>query len=283
MAPRRGGKAVVLKHEPGRGGSGCSRSRRASRWCGSSPQDFRGPVRKVATIDLPAAVRAAQPGVPAGDRRALAAPARRTTPSCRSRPTATVAELQAAIDAHPLHGAPGRRCRAARRRGRRIESRATSPGWNGASRPATRAWPASSTACSSVLEAWGYVDGWDAHRRGPAARPAEHRRRPRARRGVARRSPRRDRPRPRSRRWSRASPTSAAVRIPASHSRRPGGPTGQVARRARVPSRASGATCTSPNANEASRDTPPRPGLHALRSTAGRWATSSPTCSTTRR
>ena len=117
--------------------------------CGSSPHDFRGPIRKVATIELPAPVRAAEPGLPARRGRRAAPPAASTTPSCRS--TTDRAGRGARKPRSPrtrctTRPAPTPRCGP---RGRPTASRARSPASSAASRAATRAWPASSTGCSA--------------------------------------------------------------------------------------------------------------------------------------
>ena len=49
----RGGKVVVLKQDRGRAGNRVLALTAGATSCGSAPNDFRGPVRKVATIDLP--------------------------------------------------------------------------------------------------------------------------------------------------------------------------------------------------------------------------------------
>ena len=259
----------------------CLRSRRASRSCGCRPHDFRGPVpqgrdRSTCRARSHRAVR-----------RSSARRSRRCG-ACGSHeselPVETdrdVAELEAAIDAHPLHGAPGldaalraawqadriaprrRPARSARREPQRVPGPPVRP----------RARRARGVGLRRRL---------DAHRRGRAPHPPEHRRRPRARRSAAGGPPRRPR---------RADARRARVvlHVPAP---RPGSATSRC-RRARWPNQvvsrrsravdACGATCTSPNATRAcprragpTPDSPPR-------STPGRAATSSPTSSTTRR
>ena len=205
-------------------------------------------------------------------------------PSCRSTPTAPVDELQAAVDAHPLHDAPGLATPRCGPRGRPTASNAKSRASNAASRAATRAWPGSSTACSACSRRGATCEGWGAHRRGQAAGPAQHRGRPRARGVAARRAARR----------ASTPPTLAALVSCFTFQRRgPDGneplpprrwPNQQLSRR-RAQDRSSDLARPAPRRTRraAARDPPPRPGLHRRRSTRGPTATTSPTSSRTRR
>ncbi len=158
IAPRRGGKAVVLKQEQGRGGQRVLALTQGKSLVRLSPHDFRGPVRKVATIDLPT------PFAPRSQafQRAAVDTLRRLQVHASELPVDTdraVSELQAEIDAHPLHGAPGsdaalraawqadRISREVARLERRVGSRSES-----LARQFDRV--------LSVLEGWGYVEGW---------------------------------------------------------------------------------------------------------------------------
>jgi len=106
IVPRRGGKTVVLKQEQGRGGQRVLALTQGKSLVRLSPQDFRGPVRKVATIDLP------RPFAPRSQsfQRATVETLRRLQVHVSELPVdadRAVSELQAEIDAHPLHRAPG--------------------------------------------------------------------------------------------------------------------------------------------------------------------------------
>ncbi len=158
VVPRRGGKAVVLKQEQGRGGQRVLALTQGKSLVRLSTHDFRGPVRKVATIDLP------RPFAPRSQsfQRAAVESLRRLHLHESELPADTdraVEELQAAVNAHPLHGAPGadaalraawqaeRIERDVARLLRRVTSRNES-----LARQFDRV--------LSVLEAWGYVDEW---------------------------------------------------------------------------------------------------------------------------
>jgi ATP-dependent RNA helicase HelY len=158
IAPRRGGKAVVLKQEAGRSGQRVLALTQGKSLVRLAPQDFRGPVRKVATIELP---RPFAPRAQAFQRAAVDA-LRRLRLHDSEIPVDTdreIADLEAAVDAHPLHKTPGadaalraawqadRVARDVARLERRVESRSES-----LARQFDRV--------LGVLEAWGYVDGW---------------------------------------------------------------------------------------------------------------------------
>ncbi len=159
IAPRRGGKAVVLKHEQGRGGARVLALTQGKSLVRLSAHDFRGPVRAVTSIDLP---RPFAPRSQAFQRAAVDA-LRRVEVHDAEMPVEgdrAVDELQAAVHAHPLHGAPGadaalraawqadRIARDVARLERRVASRNES-----LARQFDRV--------LGVLEAWGYVDGWE--------------------------------------------------------------------------------------------------------------------------
>jgi ATP-dependent RNA helicase HelY len=158
VAPRRGGKVVVLKQESGRGGPRLLALTQGKSLVRLSPHDFRGRVRRVATLDLP------RPFAPRSQsfQRAAVEALRRLRVHASEIPVETdrgVADIQAAIDAHPLHGAPGvdealraawqadRIAREVARLERRVASRNES-----LARQFDRV--------LSVLEGWGYVQGW---------------------------------------------------------------------------------------------------------------------------
>jgi ATP-dependent RNA helicase HelY len=154
IAPRRGGKAVVLKHEQGRGGQRVLALTQGKSLVRLSAQDFRGPVRKVATIELP------RPFAPRSQafQRATVEALRKLRVHEAELPVdtdRTVAELQAAVHAHPLYKAPGADAalRAAWQGERiaRLERRVSSRN-ESLARQFDRV--------LQVLEAWGYVDGW---------------------------------------------------------------------------------------------------------------------------
>ncbi len=158
VMPRRGGRAVVLKQEQGRGGPRVLALTQGKSLVRLSPHDFRGPVRTITAIDLP------RPFAPRSQafQRATVEMLRRLRVNEAEMPVETdrgVADLQAAIDAHPLHGAPGadlalraawqgeRVARDVARLERQVASRNES-----LARQLDRV--------LSVLERWGYVDDW---------------------------------------------------------------------------------------------------------------------------
>jgi ATP-dependent RNA helicase HelY len=158
IAPKRGGKAVVLKQEQGRGGGRVLALTQGRSLVRLAPADFRGPVRKVATIELP------RPFAPRSQafQRGVVDALRRLNLHESEMPVDTdraVEELQVMINAHPLHDTPGvdaalrgawqaeRLSRDVARLERRIESRDES-----LARQLDRV--------LRVLGAWGYVDDW---------------------------------------------------------------------------------------------------------------------------
>ena len=248
------------------------------------PHDFRGPVRKVATIDLPAPVRAAQPGVPTGrGRRAAAADRSTTAPrSTATRPTRGSPTLEAAVRAHPLHDSPGLAPRCGPRR-RPTASSARSRGSNAASATRNESLARQFDRVLGVLEAWGYLEGWGLSPAGEL---------------LARLNTEGDLVLAESLREGLLDgldpPALAALVSCFTYQRRgPDGneplpprrwPSALVARRAREHRAACGATSTSSERDERLPETRrPDPGLHRRRSTPGRRATTSPTSSRTRR
>jgi ATP-dependent RNA helicase HelY len=106
IAPKRGGRVVVLKQERGSGQQRVLALTQGKSLVRLSAQDFRGPVRKLATIDLP------RPFAPRSQsfQRAAVDRLRRLRITDDELPDDTdrdVEELQAEIAAHPLHDAPG--------------------------------------------------------------------------------------------------------------------------------------------------------------------------------
>jgi ATP-dependent RNA helicase HelY len=159
MAPRRGGKVVVLKQERGRAGNRVLALTVGRDLVRLGPGDFRGPVRKVATIDLP---RPFAPRSPAFQRETGDA-LRRLRVDDTGPPPDTHEDLvemrQQAVEDHPLHGAPGLTAalRAATQADRferevaRLERRAATRN-ESLARQFDRV--------LGVLEAWGYLEGW---------------------------------------------------------------------------------------------------------------------------
>ena len=147
MAPKRGGRAVVLKQERGRAGNrvlALTQQRTMVRW---TPDDFPGPIRRLANVELP---RPFAPRSPSFQRAAVALLRRAARPSTRPTTTPTPASRSSRprVHAHPLHGATGHRRRAARRlagRPHRPRGRPPRAAHRGPHRDAS---PASSTACS---------------------------------------------------------------------------------------------------------------------------------------
>jgi ATP-dependent RNA helicase HelY len=156
LAPRRGGKVVVLRHERGRGGGRVLVLTQSRSLVRLGPQDFRGPVRKVGTIDLP---RPYAPRSPAFVRAAADALRRLHVADERAGPADRAADLERRLADHPLHRAPGAEAalRAAAQADRlerdvaRLERRA-------AARNDSLARQFDKVL--GVLEAWGYLQGW---------------------------------------------------------------------------------------------------------------------------
>jgi ATP-dependent RNA helicase HelY len=158
VAPKRGGRVVVLKQERGSGQQRVLALTQGRSLVRLSAQDFRGPVRKIAAIELP------RPFAPRSQsfQRAAADRLRRLRISEAELPEETdrdVEELQADIAAHPLHDAPGADAalRAAwqadrlRRDIARLERQVSSRN-ESLARQFDRV--------LGVLRTWGYVEGW---------------------------------------------------------------------------------------------------------------------------
>jgi ATP-dependent RNA helicase HelY len=160
MVPKRGGKVVVLKQERGSGPNqrvlALTQGKSLVRL---SPQDLRGPVRKIATIDLP------RPFAPRSQsfQKSLSETLRRLKVRDVEIPVdhdGDVEELQAAIADHPLHEASGadvalraawqadRIARDIARLERKVSSRNES-----LARQFDRV--------LAVLRTWGYVEDWN--------------------------------------------------------------------------------------------------------------------------
>ena len=228
-------------------------------------------------------VRAAQPGLPTGRGR-RAAPADRSTTSRGGRrpPTRSSRDLEAGVRAHPLHELAGLATRACGPRRRPTASNARSRASNAASATRNESLARQFDRVLGVLEAWGYLEGWGLSPAGELLARlntegdlvlAEV-----AARGAARRA-----------RPARARRARVVLHVPAA---RPGrqraaaaAPLAELDGRAagRATSSASGATSTCPSATSGC----PRPAApipaSPRRSTPGRRATTSPTCSRTRR
>jgi ATP-dependent RNA helicase HelY len=158
MAPRRGGRAVVLKQERGRSGNRVLALTQQRTMVRLTPDDFPGPIRRVASVELPRPFAPRSPGF----QRATAALLRRLPDAdpTADDADARVEQLQAEVHAHPLHGAPGadaalRGAFQAERIGRevdRLERRI-------AGRTETLA--RQFDRVLAVLESWGYVRDWE--------------------------------------------------------------------------------------------------------------------------
>jgi len=158
MAPKRGGRAVVLKQERGRSGNrvlALTQQRTMVRW---APDDFPGPIRRLATVELP---RPFAPRSPSFQRAAVALLRRLPDVNASDGDAdARVDELQARVRAHPLHGAAGtdaalrsawqadRIAREVARLERRISGR-------------TETLARQFDRVLAVLESWGYVSDWE--------------------------------------------------------------------------------------------------------------------------
>ena len=158
---RRGGRVAVLNHEHRRGGG----SRLVAVTPGRDvvrlgPQDFDRPPRRVATIDLPSPFAPRNPAF----RRQTAERLRRVKLHDEGGPSRReerrLAELEEALAVHPLHRDPQReqklRAGAAIERFERDVQR-TERRVRGRSESLARQFD----RVLRVLEAWGYVDGWE--------------------------------------------------------------------------------------------------------------------------
>jgi ATP-dependent RNA helicase HelY len=160
IVPKRGGKVVVLKPERGSGPQRVLVMTQGKSLVRLSPADFRGAApHKVATIELP------RPFAPRSQsfQKSVVETLRRLKTSNADVPVDTdrdVEELQAAVAAHPLHGAAGvdaalragwqadRIARDITRLERRVSSRSDS-----LARQFDRV--------LAVLSTWGYVEDWN--------------------------------------------------------------------------------------------------------------------------
>ena len=166
LAPRRGGRVVVLKQERGRGGNRVLALTVGRDLVRLGAKDVRDPLRRVATIDLP------RPFAPRSQafQRAAADALRRIRVDEAASPgddgearveelEARVEELEARVAGHPLHGAPGLAAalRAAAQADRverevaRLERRTATR---------TESLARQFDRVLGVLEAWGYLEGW---------------------------------------------------------------------------------------------------------------------------
>jgi ATP-dependent RNA helicase HelY len=164
MAPRRGGRAVVLKQERGRSGNRVLALTQQQTMVRLTPDDFPGPIRRLATVELP------RPFAPRSQsfQRAAVALLRRLPngeehadgDSPAGAANARVEEIQARVRAHPLHNATGadvalrgawqadRISREVAKLERRIAGKTETLG-----RQFDRV--------LAVLESWHYVEGWE--------------------------------------------------------------------------------------------------------------------------
>jgi ATP-dependent RNA helicase HelY len=160
VSPRRGGRAVVLRQEHGRGGNRVLALTQGRDLVRLAPQDFHGPIRKVATVELP---RPFAPRSQAFQRATVERLRGLRVPDDgdgdASDADERLAAVQGEVDVHPLHKAPGSEAalraawqadrieRDVARLERRIASRNES-----LARQFDRV--------LGVLEAWGYIEGW---------------------------------------------------------------------------------------------------------------------------
>jgi ATP-dependent RNA helicase HelY len=159
IVPKRGGKVVVLKQERGSGPGRVLALTQGKSLIRLTPHDFRGQLRKVATIDLP------RPYAPRSQsfQKAAVETLRRLKVRDSELPAdvdGDVEELRAAVAAHPLHNMPGadaalraawqadRIARDIARLERRVSSRNES-----LARQFDRV--------LGVLRTWGYVEEWN--------------------------------------------------------------------------------------------------------------------------
>jgi ATP-dependent RNA helicase HelY len=160
MSPRRGGRVVVLKQDRGRGGNRVLALTAGRDLVRLGPEDFHEKVRRVATIELP------RPFRPHDQRfQRVAADALRRLPEVEEeddRHDATrerVEELERALAAHPLADAPDRtRVLRAAYAADRLEKEIARQERRVAGR--TESLARQLDRVLTVLEAWGYVEGW---------------------------------------------------------------------------------------------------------------------------
>ena len=159
IVPKRGGKVVVLKQERGSGPGRVLALTQGKSLIRLTPHDFRGQLRKVATIELP------RPYAPRSQsfQKAAVETLRRLKVRDAELPVdadGDVEDLKAAVAAHPLHNMPGadaalraawqadRIARDIARLERRVSSRNES-----LARQFDRV--------LGVLRTWGYVEEWN--------------------------------------------------------------------------------------------------------------------------
>jgi ATP-dependent RNA helicase HelY len=158
LAPRRGGRVVVLKQERGRGGNRILVLTAGRDLLRLSPRDFRGPVRKIGQLDLP---RPFTPGNRTFQREAALALRRLDV---NDTPAGTdgereVERLERELERHPLHGSPGLPAllRAATQ-AERVEREVARLERRSATRNESLA--RQFDRVLGVLEAWGYLEDW---------------------------------------------------------------------------------------------------------------------------
>ena len=164
LAPRRGGRVVVLKQERGRPGGRVLALTIGRDLVRLGPADFRGPVQRVGTVDLPRPFAPRSPAFLRETARLLAAV--RVPEDGAVAPPGGAEAAAVALAAHPLAGAPDldARLRAAGQVDRierdiaRLERRVAGRG-DSLARQLDRV--------LHVLEAWGYVEGWALSDAGP--------------------------------------------------------------------------------------------------------------------
>ncbi len=157
MAPRRGGRAVVLKQERGRAGNRVLALTQQRTMVRLTPDDFPGPIRRLASLELP---RPFAPRSPDFQRTTVAMLRRLPDDPATDNADASVDDIQAQVHAHPLHGAPGtdaalrgawqadRTAREVERLERRVAKR-------------TETLARQFDRVLAVLESWGYVRDWE--------------------------------------------------------------------------------------------------------------------------
>ena len=214
LAPRRGGKVVVLKQDRGRGRQPRARAHRRARPRAARSERLPRPGtqgRLDSTCRGRSRRAARRSNAPAAD--ALRRLTDRRPPTATTRPATTASpHSKPALRAHPLHDSPGLapRLRAATQADRierevaRLERRVGDP----QREPGPPVRPRARRA-----RGVGLPRRVGAERRGRAARPAQHRRRPRARGVAARGTARRLRP-------ARAGRARVVLHVPAARTRR---------------------------------------------------------------